>query len=207
MVDNAKLYTDRMDLAKYCEGEQCEMCRAESLGDYIARIKEGETPGGPCVHWSPAKIEAMRLAVESGKVLPEVPMLDMPRPVEPGLVGFNGPDASSSLLITGNSEFTQAVLLAVCSMTSSPVRLLMVDVRGHTVDMAMVFKEMTVEGVKKGMDEHGAGITADTRVVLPGLCELLAPGLSDLIGHKVEVGPVCAAEIPLYMGEDWQPLG
>ncbi len=206
MSPEAKLYLDRMDLEKYCGDEACELCKVEAFEQYIANLKEGKPPAGPCAHWTPAKIEAFKLAATAGTFLPEVPMLDVPRIAEPGLFDFNEPGPEAPLLITGNSEFTQAVMFAICSMTSSPVRLLSMDTKGHTVDMALVFKEFKAEVLADSIQSFGAQPVAGARVVLPGLAATMQAEIEERLGRPVEFGPVCAAELPLYMGEDWQPL-
>ena len=38
---------------------------------------------------------------------------------------------------------------------------------------------------------------------LPGLAEALAAPVSEMLGRPVEVGPICAAELPLFFGRGW----
>ena len=83
------------------------------------------------------------------------------------------------------------------------MRLATVDVRGHTVDMALVFEEFTAERVKSAFVDFGVDSVAPSRIILPGLAAPIAPELTSLFDRKLEIGPICAAEIPLHMGNAW----
>ena len=203
MAPDADLYLDRMELQRYCEGETCALCKVDSFEEFVARLGDGRLKGGTCPHWSEARIKAFRLAADAGTVIPPVPMLDLPRPVEPGVLELNDPGPEAPLLITGNSQFTQSVMLAVLSYATGPLRLLTVDVRGHTVDMAVVFGEFTVEKVMEALDEFGVDGRAAARVILPGLTGEVASELSARLERECECGPICAAELPLYLGTCW----
>ena len=108
------------------------------------------------------------------------------------------------MLITGNSRLTHEVLLAVLSTATRPIRMLSVDTGGHTVDMSLVYETLTSEAVAHaiGASEAEAGGFSG-RLILPGLAEKLAPSVSERLGRAVEVGPVCAAELPLFFGTEW----
>jgi hypothetical protein len=204
-TNNADLYLDGMDLEKYCRGETCELCRVDSFNEFVERIKSGGIKSGDCPHWPPGRVEAFCLAMEAGEILPSVPMLDTPRPAAPGVMELIETGADSPVLVTGNSELTQNLMLALIAMTSTPIKLLSVDCLGHTVDMAMVFKALTAKKISGALKEAGAG-GGNGRIILPGLARSLAAPLESMIGRAVEAGPICAAELPLYMGEDWRPL-
>ncbi len=206
MPRNADLYLNRIDYDRYAKGETCDLCRAASLDELLDRLRRGEMPTGPCAHWPAGRQAAFHSALTAGEVVPEVPMLDLPRPVEPGLLEINAPEKGSPLLVTGNSELTQAVLLAILSRTSGPLRLLFADTHGHTVDMAMVFQVLTAERVAAALEREGVVPAEPRRVVLPGLAARIAPAVTEKLGRQVELGPVCAAELSLYLGEDWTPV-
>jgi len=87
--------------------------------------------------------------------LPRVPSLQLPRPVEPALVELNDPQPGDPVLVTGNSEFTQAVLLAVMSTTIGPFFVLFCDTKGDTLDMAVILKSFTPERIKHSMQREG----------------------------------------------------
>ena len=203
MAPDANLYFDEMDLAKYCAGETCELCKVDSLDEFVNRLKDGQLKGGSCPHWSGSRIAAFRTAVDAGEVIRPVPMLDTPRPVDPGVVDLNDPGPDAPVLVTGNSEFTQSVILAVLSLAAGPMRLFTIDVRGHTVDMAVIFKEFTAERLAVAFDDFGVDSASPSRIIVPGLVAPIVPEAAALLGRELEIGPICAAEIPLYMGDDW----
>lgn len=204
MSPDANLYLDKMELEKYCPKENCELCRVDSFDEFLDRIKKGGLKGGDCPHWPAKRLEAFRQAVTADQVFPSVPSIDTPRPAAPGLMELLETGPASPVLVTGNSEFSQAIMLAVLSLTVSPIKLVSVDTLGHTVDMAMVFKTLTADKIAEALGNAGINVEAGPRIVLPGLAATLAPELSQIVGSEVEVGPICAAELPLYMGDDWK---
>jgi len=200
----ADLYLDRIDLNRHADMGMCRVCRVDSLEELLERLRSGQIVGGRCPHWSRERIEGFRMAIDAGELLPVIPSLDVPRPIEPGVLDLNSPTANSPVLVTGNSQFTQEVLLAVLSTTTTPMWLVSVDTGGHTVDMSLVFETLTPEGIASALevgDARGNGFTG--RIILPGLAEELAEAVSERVGCPVEAGPVCAAELPLFFAEDW----
>jgi len=201
---HADLYLDRIDLTRYAGAPMCQVCRVDSLEELIERLRSGQFCAGLCPHWPPERVEAFRMAIDAGKLLPSIPSLSVPRPTEAGRFPLNDPTDGSPVLITGNSRWTHEVLLAVLSTTAAPMWMLAVDTAGHTVDMALVYKTLTPEAVVEAIGIGGDhGNAPAGRIILPGLAESLAGRVSDLLGRRVEVGPVCAAELPLFFGPDW----
>ena len=41
-------------------------------------------------------------------------------------------------------------------------------------------------------------------MILPGFVSSLQKPLAKLTGWKVRVGPICIAELPLFLGDDWE---
>ncbi len=205
----ADLYLDKVDLTRHVGVEACQLCKVDSLEELLERLRSGQICGGRCVHWPPERVEAFRTAIDAGQALPAIPSLDIPRPTEAGLFELNDPTPASPVLVTGNSALTHEVLLAVLSTTSAPMWMVSVDTEGHTVDMSMVFKTLTPEAVAAAL---GSDQSADHdprveelsgRIILPGLAESLTAPLSELLGHPVETGPICAAELPLFLASEW----
>jgi hypothetical protein len=210
----ADLYLDQIDLTRHTGTQTCQVCKVDSLGELLDRLRSGQICGGQCVHWPRHRVEAFRTAIDAGEALPSVPSLDIPRPTEAGLFELNDPTPDSPIMITGNSQLTHEVLLAVLSTTSAPLWMLSVDSGGHTVDMSLVFKTLTAQTIaaalvgdestgdeSTGNDPRIRGLTG--RIILPGLAEGTADGVSELLGRAVEVGPICAAELPLFFGAEW----
>jgi len=147
-------------------------------------------------------------ALSSGarEILPVVQSLELPRPVPPDLFEINEPDAGSPLLVTGNSEFTVTVLTGLLALTVSPFFLLLVDCRGDTVDMSMIYRSFTPQRLDQGLTTHRlADRVSRRRLILPGVLAPLREELAHYTGWEIVVGPICAGELPLFLGEAWQP--
>lgn len=201
---NADLYLDRIDLTRYADAETCQICRVDSLAELLDRLRSGQVCPGRCPHWPRQRVEAFQMAIDAGKMLPSIASLDVPQPTKAGLFDLNGPDAGAPVLLTGNSRLTHEVLLAVLSTTSAPMWMLSVDTGGHTVDMSLVFGTFRTELIAKTIQAGDSKAGAFTgRIILPGLAEGLAAPVSALLDRPVEVGPICAAELPLFFASDW----
>jgi len=201
---NADLYLDRIDLAKHMGETTCEVCHVDSLEELLERLRSGRICEGRCVHWSRRRIEAFRAAIDAGATLPVIPSLSAPRPTDVGLFDIGGAGSQSPLLVTSNSQLTHEVLLAVLSTGEAPKWLLSVDSGGNTVDMSMVYGTLTAESVSATITTADFGESVFYgRVILPGLAESLAGSVSEKLGREVEIGPVCAAELPLFLAEEW----
>jgi acetyl-CoA decarbonylase/synthase complex subunit gamma len=197
---DADLYLDRIDLTRYADTETCQICRVDSLEDLLDRLRSGQFCPGQCPHWPRERVEAFRLAIDAGRSLPAVPSLTVPRPAEAGFFELNGPAADSPVLITSNSQLTHEVLLAVLSTTTTPVWMLSVDTGGHTVDMSLVYGTLTPQSIAHALqagDTPAEELTG--QFILPGLAESLAALTSEMVGRRVDVGPVCAVELPLLL--------
>jgi len=200
----ADLYLDRIDLARHAGTETCRVCQVESMEELLDRLRFGRFCPGQCPHWPRERIEAFRMAINAGKVLPAVPSLDLPRPTKAGWFDLNGPTAVSPALITGNSRLTHEVLLAVLSTTTAPMWMVAVDTGGHTLDMSLVYRTFTPQAIAKALgaeDSRARDFTG--RIILPGLAETLVTPVSEMLDRAVEVGPICAAELPLFFARDW----
>ena len=139
---------------------------------------------------------------------PRVPLLTHPRPSYTGLMELNNPDGDSIVLVTGNNEFTEQILLTVLETTACPFYVIFVDTCGNTIDMSMVYQTFTAEGIRQaiyssGLEKRSAG----KEMIIPGLAHSLREQIEKLTRWNVRVGPECAAELPLYLSELWIPPG
>ena len=156
---------------------ECHKCGPQSCKDLVEKIKP---------------------------LLPQVPSLQLPRPVEPALVELNDPSPGDPVLVTGNSEFTQAVLLAVLSTTESPFFVLFTDTRGDTLDMAVILKSFTPERIRQSLEKEKLKDKApDSKLTIPGLAAASKDEIAETTGWPVQAGPVCAAELPLFFQDIW----
>jgi CO dehydrogenase/acetyl-CoA synthase gamma subunit (corrinoid Fe-S protein) len=203
----ADLYVDRIDLAPYLTPEECRGLGGPDCARVAARLQDGSLKPEDCLNLTPGKRQALALAVRALEVLPVVQSLELPRPVKPELFEINEPGPDSPLLVTGNSEFTLAVVTGLLALTVSPFYLLLVDTRGDTVDMAMVYRSFTPQRLDQGLEAHRLAEKVRSRqLILPGVVAPLKEELAAYTGWDIRVGPICVAELPLFLGEAyWQP--
>ena len=97
-------------------------------------------------------------------------------------------------------------MTGILATTVSPFFLLLADCRGDTVDMSMIFRSFTPQRLDQSLEANGlAGRVSHRRLILPGILAPLREELAAYTGWEITVGPICAAELPLFMGEAWQP--
>lgn len=198
----ADLYADQISLESYVKGEDCSACGFFSREEFVARLRDGSLRPERC-RLDPQRLSALLWAARADDHLPAVEVLQMPSPGPVGLVALNDPGPDAPILVSGNSTLTIEVLSTVLATTSSPFWYLTVDTGGHTVDMAILFETFTAERIHKSLIENRLLKPAvRSEVILPGLAANLARELFSRIGSAVRVGPVCAAELPLFFGPD-----
>jgi CO dehydrogenase/acetyl-CoA synthase gamma subunit (corrinoid Fe-S protein) len=203
----ANLYVDRIDLVPYLTPEECRAAGAPDAAGLAARLKEGALRPEDCPGLTPAKRHALSLALRAAEILPKVQSLELPRPLEPSLFEINDPDPEAPVLVTGNSEFTLTVLTGLLALTVSPIFLLQVDTRGDTADMAMIYRSFTPQRLDQALEKQKLAARLRHReLIIPGVLAPLKEELAGyLTGWTIIPGPICAAELPLFLGERWQP--
>lgn len=198
----AHLYEDRIPLESYVKAEDCRACGFSSREEFLARLRAGSLrPEGCRLH--PQRLLALLWAARPEDRLPAVEVLQMPSPGPVGPVALNDPGPDAPILVSGNSTLTIEVLSTVLATTSSPFWYLPTDTAGHTVDMALLFGTFNAERIHKALEESRfLEPSVRSEVILPGLAANLAEELRSRIHLHVRVGPVCAAELPLFFGPD-----
>jgi CO dehydrogenase/acetyl-CoA synthase gamma subunit (corrinoid Fe-S protein) len=199
----ADLYEGKIEIESYISPNDCRACGFFSREEFLEKLRSGRL--NP-LHCKMAKMRFLSLlwAVRPNEILPEVEVLQLPAPGPIGLFPINHPGKDSPILVSGNSTITGEVLTAVLSTTLSPFWYLVVDTDGHTVDMAIVYKVMTAERVMKGIRrENIDDIAPESALFLPGFAASIRDDLAELSSRSVNVGPVCAAELPLFFGEKY----
>ena len=204
----ANLYIDRIDLAPYLSPEDCRGAGVADSAQLAARLKEGALRLEDCPNLAANKRAALDLALRAEEVLPKVQSLEFPRPLTPALFELNDPGPDAPVLVTGNSEFTLSVLTGLLALTVSPFYLLQVDTRGDTADMAMIYRSFTPQRLDQALETHKMAARLSHReLIIPGV---LAPMKEELAGYltawTIIPAPICAAELPLFLGDKWQPL-
>jgi CO dehydrogenase/acetyl-CoA synthase gamma subunit (corrinoid Fe-S protein) len=201
----ADLYLNRIDFLRYLPASDCRECGVSSCAAFLGQLKEGSREATDCPSLPRHRAAALRLALSAREILPAVPALDLPRPGFEGLVEINNPQGDSPILVSGNSQFTQEVVTSLMAATVSPFRLLFVNCRGDTVDMAMIYQSLTAEGIRRSLDKASLlGRRPGFELILPGFASRLREPLERETRCRVRIGPVCIAELPLFLGERWQ---
>ncbi|MCG6916886.1 MAG: hypothetical protein LJE89_04985 [Deltaproteobacteria bacterium] len=198
----ADLYLNKINFLKYLPQTDCQECGEVSCAEFVKQLKKGIRAPSACTFLTDSQIRAFHLALQGGRILPQVPALELPRPAPAGLVEINHPNEGSFLLISGNSEFTQEVISSIMAFTVSSYWLLFVDCRGDTVDMAMIYESLKVEKIVAALKELPVDLRRE--IVLPGFAATLKRPLEQEIEWQVKVGPLCIAELPLFLGDDWE---
>jgi CO dehydrogenase/acetyl-CoA synthase gamma subunit (corrinoid Fe-S protein) len=199
----ADLYEEKIEIESYISSGDCRACGFFSREEFLEKLRSGRIKPSHC---KMAKMRFLSLlwAVRPNEILPEVEVLQLPAPGPTGLFPINHPEKDSPVLVSGNSTITAEVLTAVLSTTLSPFWYLVVDTDGHTVDMAIVYKVLTAERVMTGIRRENLDQTApESTLFLPGFAATIRDDLAKLSRRSVNVGPVCAAEIPLFFGEKY----
>ena len=159
-----------------------------SCDAFILALKKGEAGPRECSFISRNNAYAFEAVRKIEESWPEVPLLTHPRPAFTGLVELNQPDERSLMLISGNNEYTEQVLLTVLGTTVCPFYVLFVDTDGNTVDMAMIYKTLTAERIRNALKSNGTEEKVAAReILLPGLASSIKSETETLTGWKVRL--------------------
>ncbi|MFC1813399.1 hypothetical protein ACFL03_12000 [Thermodesulfobacteriota bacterium] len=198
----ADLYEKSIQIESYVSKTDCRACGFHSRAEFLDSLRSGRLKPTQC-KMSKTRFLPLLWAARPDEILPEVESLQLPYPGPTGLFPINQPEKDSPILVSGNSKLTIEVLTAVFSTTLSPFWYLVVDTDGHTVDMALVYEVLTAERVVHSLDrENVKDIAPASTLFLPGLATSLRDPLIEQSNRSVKVGPVCAAELPLFFGDE-----
>jgi CO dehydrogenase/acetyl-CoA synthase gamma subunit (corrinoid Fe-S protein) len=199
----ADLYEGKIEIESYISPNDCRACGFFSREEFLEKLRSGRLKPSHC---KMAKMRFLSLlwAVRPNEILPDVEVLQLPAPGPTGFFPINHPKKDSPILVSGNSTITGEVLTSVLSTTLSPFWYLVVDTDGHTVDMAIIYKVMTAERVMHEISRENIDqIAPESILFLPGFAAGIRDNLAELSSRSVKVGPVCAAELPLFFGEEY----
>ncbi|OEU64490.1 MAG: hypothetical protein BBJ57_01995 [Desulfobacterales bacterium PC51MH44] len=197
----ADLYEKSIPIESYVSSSDCRACGFHSRAEFLDNLRAGRLKPSQC------KMTRMRFlsllwGARPNDILPEVEVFQHPSPSATGFFRINRPEKDSPILVSGNSKLTVEVLTTVLSTTLSPFWYLVVDTDGHTVDMAMVYEALTAERVVRVLTREEADqIAPESTLFLPGFAAPIRANLAEQSGRSVTVGPVCAAELPLFFGK------
>jgi CO dehydrogenase/acetyl-CoA synthase gamma subunit (corrinoid Fe-S protein) len=203
---SADLYSGKIDFLRYFSRSDCVACGFPSCEAFVKEIRAGKKKTADCPFLSGNKAYALEAIRKIEESWPEVPLLTHPRPGSVGLIELNKPTSESLVLITGNNEYTEQVLMTVLSTTVCPFFIIFINTEGNTVDMAMIYRTFTADGVADSLKETGIERKVSSReMIIPGLATPLKEEIERLTRWRVRAGPLCAAELPLFLSEIWIP--
>jgi len=195
----ADLYLDQVNLPRYWPADV-----PVSSDDFMDAVKAGETSIDDYSFLTRQQKQALKLVLDADTLLPEIPLTTMPQPVPAELIPLNTPDDISLVIATGNNRYTLEVLTTVWSWGNTPAYFLLVDCLGNTADMAMVYGEFTAERLREALKESGLeDMVRHRHLIVPGFTEPLKADFARMTGWEIEVGPVCAVELPLFLENRW----
>lgn len=195
----ADLYLTKVDICRYCPEDVRSLCK-----DFTDRWADGEGSKEDYAFLNSRQGRSFKLVLEAQKYLPSIPLVTVPQPMEAGLFPINEPDDHSLVIVSGNNRLTFEVLTTVWAQGITPAYFLLVDCRGSTVDMAMVYGDFTPMRLTQILSSSGLENKVNhRRMIVPGLTAPLADEFAMTTNWEIEVGPVCAVELPLFLGERW----
>jgi hypothetical protein len=197
----ADLYEKNVSIEPYLSIDDCRACGFEDRNEFLEKLRSGDIRPAQC-RISHAKLQSLLWATRPSEILPAVEVLQLPNPGSPGFFPVNHPDRESPILVSGNSLLTIDVLSTILSTTVSPFWYLIVDTDGHTVDMSLIYRVLSVDRILQAFTREMVKQKApNSPIYLPGLAAPLSEELQRKIFQSVVPGPVCAAEIPVFFGE------
>lgn len=203
-MTSADVYLDKIDFLQYLKRPDCTQCGIESCEELINALRKGVKRPQDCTFLSNNEAYAFEVALKAKDLWPDVPLLTHPRPGLIGLVEINNPNSESLLLISGNNDYTEQVLLTTLGTTTGAFHVLFVDTNGDTIDMAMIYQSFTAEKIFKTIKESGIEDRVTKReLIIPGFASSLKQDIEKMTGWQVQVGPICAAELPLFLSRIW----
>ncbi|MFC2069320.1 hypothetical protein ACFLTP_10005 [Chloroflexota bacterium] len=195
----ANLYLEQADPCSYLPKNTCTPCE-----DFITRLEAGKITEKDYPLLTSQQLHAFKLILHAEAYLPFVPLLTTPQPMPEGLYPINEPDNSSLVIVSGNSRLTFEVLATIWAQGITPAYFLLVNCLGNTVDMAMVYGEFTPGRLLQTLkDSHLEDKVEHHHMIVPGLTMPLVRDFVKVTGWNVEAGPICAAALPLFLGDQW----
>jgi acetyl-CoA decarbonylase/synthase complex subunit gamma len=146
----------------------------------------------------------LKLLLEPEKVLPKVPLVPTTISIKTGVSEIGFPKRDSPILVTANYPYTHAVVGGVLLAANLDCYLLSIDTEGYSVDMAVYLEIFKGERVKKALEESRIGEKVNhSTLIIPGLAKGYNNEIKEETRWDVLVGPICAAEIPIYLLFEW----
>ncbi|MEM1578686.1 MAG: (Fe-S)-binding protein [Archaeoglobaceae archaeon] len=187
----ADLYLDRINFQEYLPKKDCWEC-GSSCSEFAKKLKEGES-AEKCPYLSKKEVEFLNLAAKANEYL-EVPIYPTTIKTKTGLV-FSREDAVT--LVTANYPYTQAAIAEVMVRAGIDFNMLIIDTEGYSVDMAVYLGLFNGERFVSFAEE--LEMIDKRKIIIPGLASKVGDEISEKIGFDVISGPICCAEIPIFL--------
>ncbi len=193
---NADLYIDKINILKYLPMKDCLEC-GYTCRDLAEKAKNNRYLINRCPYLSDREKEYLTIALNAKEILPEVPMISSTVKTKTGLIVG---DRNSPVLVTANFPYTQVVIGEVLAKAGISCNILIIDTDGYSVDMAVYLKIFNGERVKDAIESCNEIELIEKRIlVIPGLARDFKKDIEEKTKWDVLVGPICAAEIPIYL--------
>jgi CO dehydrogenase/acetyl-CoA synthase gamma subunit (corrinoid Fe-S protein) len=200
----ADAYVDRIDFLKYLPQTDCGACGVRTCKAFVGCLKRAEKDPSDCPDLGEHLLYPFAVSLGADSLLPQFACIPNPQPGPIGIVEINSPSTLSPILVSGNHVHTQDVITAVLSTTGRSFFLVFLNTQGDTVDMAVILRTFTAKQVKETIAaSHLFSKSISNNIILPGLASGEAAELKAMSGWNIIVGPVCAAELPLFYAETW----
>ncbi|MBF0430942.1 MAG: hypothetical protein HQK83_06660 [Fibrobacteria bacterium] len=204
-MEKADLYTTDIAYHRYFSETECRKCGLQSCKDLIELIMAGSSPVTCLSSSLGPKLQSLKATIKLAENLPETPKITLPRPVPAELIEINNPKDGDPILVTANNQFTQEVILTVLSTTVSPFFVVFTETQGDTLDMAVILGTFNAETVQDSICNTSLDKIAEySPLIIPGKAEKFAQKIQNSCQRKVITGPVCIAELPLFLGTEWK---
>lgn len=187
----ADLYLESINFQEYLPKKDCWEC-GSSCNGFAKKLKEGES-AEKCPYLSKKEVEYLNLAAKAHEYL-EVPIYPTTIKTKTGLV-FSKENGVT--LVTGNYPYTQAVVAEVMVRAGIEFNMLIIDTEGYSVDMAVYLGLFNGERFANFTEE--LKMVDRRKIIIPGLASKVRDEISKKIGFDVITGPICCAEIPIFL--------
>jgi len=195
----ANLYLNQIDPCHYWPANATIQCE-----NFLSQLRTGTLSTKEYPFLTTNQLQAFKTVLEAETYLPPIPQLTIPQPVEAGLFPINEPDRNSIVIVSGNNQYTFELLASIWAQGITPAYFLLLDCLGNTVDMAVLYGDFTSGRLLHILKETSLEEkVAHRHLIVPGYTRSLAQDFAKATGWEVEVGPVCAVELPLYLEDRW----
>lgn len=124
----------------------------------------------------------------------------MQQKVPDPLYEYNSPDASSPIIVTGNSIITHQILGLILNAAKVKAFVIPIDTMGFTYDNAVAGGNLSPMKIMTALTGSGiASKSSSKKMIIGGLGASLKGNIERITRWTVDVGPESGYELPLYL--------